>query len=353
MDSSTRITQALVSVAVLGSGGLCQSAELDPIEVIHRIRQAETKLINVEVAGRVTVEVRDTADAEWRSSPQRCEAHLWIESLPGRKGKVEIESVLPWQDGPADFGHGAWAASYDGKVGLTVRHWSGSLGKVHRVSGGQILANRPPDLGGHFAAMAGALPYTIYFYDWDGETFSQVFEEAVEKGIPFRLEETELDGRPALALWPGDHPEWKEVFWLDPARNYALLGRRLVRSQEDGTERLEEEWRADDFVEPAEGVWYPRRVTLIRPEGWHEGQARLTCEVEKVSVNHRDWAESDYRLSIPEGYTVVDQIKGIRYRVGDIPVEAEDRGELVENALGEPVRALPPSQGGASCVAPE
>lgn len=211
------------------------------------------------------------------------------------------------------------------------------------VHGGQIIATRP---GGLSDWCAGGTSFSIYYrYGEVGGSFSDaLFKELKNTSTQPAISYEERLGVQAIKI------EWvvpsgsSKVFiwdWLDPTRGYAFLGHESVVINGDGRTTYHQILEVTELVEAGPGVWYPTRATLTEPNKEEGLEERYTYTASRVVANNPGFDESIYRVQIPDGYTIVDKVAGIRYRTGTPPEGLEPYlQETAVNAYGETVRKM-------------
>ncbi len=204
------------------------------------------------------------------------------------------------------------------------------------------MAIRP---GGLSDWCAGGMQFSIFYrYAEIGETLSDALFKELNSDIQPVISYEEYLGTQAIKIeWVVPSGSSKAFIRdrLDPKRGYAFMGHESVIINGDGRTTYQQILEVSELVEAGPGIWYPTRATLTEPNIEEGLEERYTYTASRVVANNPDFDESIYRVQIPEGYTIVDQVAGIRYRTGTPPEGLEPYlRESGVNAYGETVRVM-------------
>jgi hypothetical protein len=253
---------------------------------------------------------------------------------------------------------------FDGQFGRAATHTSGIPNDMRPLRDAEIRAKAPTELFGESAsAVATGRKFFIPFeVPSPGLRFSEAADDYIAKGHEIRLSREEVNGVAALRLAFGDPLKSETRYWLDPARGYAML-----KFQQKEPDRITEERVVNSLVEAAPGVWFPTsaHVDLLRldidalrkdPTSSQRRMVRQQFRAAAVVVNDPQFDNAVFTVPIPEGYDVVDEVRGVTYTIAPVDkVLAErldDIAASVSTGASLELAATRPSTAGALGAAP-
>jgi len=329
----------------LVASGICTASAPSLSELAGLVAASEKRLLNVEVEGVMSLDIRPAGSSgPWERSPVLERAHWWFNGSIGSKARVDRYQILPWTGGDAPFVHIRESVGFDGAFSTRLEHEFGTSDNAMReVHGGQIISGR---FGTLVDTRGSGMQFSIYFAEASsGNSFSDELLAAIKNNVDCRVYDEPKNGRASVKVestFSSDTLTVKVRHWLDPDRGYAIVGQETVSTNKsDGKFVYRKTMDIEELTEAAPGVWYPTKATLIAPNKERGVEERYTYTASKVIANNPDFDESIYRVHIPDGYTIVDKVMGIRYRTGTPPQGLEPYlQESAVNAYGEPVRKL-------------
>jgi len=141
--------------------------------------------------------------------------------------------------------------------------------------------------------------------------------EYLEKNASKYAVQPSMDSVDGVPCWVVEYPQM-DKFWVDPARGYAVL--RRVFHWSPGKPR-KFEIHNKDLREMKAGLWLPftqvvdKYASIISEERslWGKVTSRMYYEVKEATVG--SVSDGVFKIPIPAGLLVADDVRGIEYRV--------------------------------------
>lgn len=264
-----------------------------------------------------------------------------MDGLPHGKfaAAVKTEQILARPGKPDPFNIDSFLAAYNGRVGTKLIVRFGTNPKdLHVSNGGQIYGKMP----GIRDVIDQATGWAWSIYGFTGNfpfgyhpRFSRFISPGQTK-VSISAHQIMLAGKPFLQVTRIGSPLGKDVFLLDPRRQYSITqcdhygwtakvepGNhfKLVA----GTKVLYSFW-IKGFIEPAHGVFYPKmvRMVMFRPKagggGGHGNEENIAVmRVLSVKVNSPNVGPKTYVVRFHRGSVVRNMVTGRFVRVGGTP----------------------------------
>ncbi|MBN2584818.1 MAG: hypothetical protein JXL80_17270 [Planctomycetes bacterium] len=310
-----RVAAVVILICVLGQPCF---AETDPATVAtlrQGIGHAERQLRNLRVEGTGRTETWNADQGAWEYGGESA-ATVWYTGIPGSKARVDYrKQVCRWIDGPEPFSEDSFSAAFNGRVGQVLYTRQGSRTRPVTVLEGTITGERPM----YIAAGAGLVSqwnFSLYgFLDREGERVSVIFDE---KGKELDVENRVFNDTPVIELAISKGKAASKLY-LDPARNYALIGYEVVNANGVVVERR----LVNELRECAPGIYYPVKSTRELYEDSGVPRSRTRYEATAVVVNDPGFNENVFSITWPPGTYVVDQTTGIGFRVEQLPEDLD------------------------------
>ena len=286
--------------------------------LIERIEQVEESLRNLKIESTLVSEEYDEALDAWVATPRTVSATTWLEAVPQDRMRMDIhEETLRWRNGAADYGSDSFSLSYDGRKGKIAHHLTGPMGEQFQVRRGEVTNARPPMLDSpRYQGVSGA-GFSLLFFShptYQQKRFSD-YLRYLREHERLKLEMDTFRGVPCIRVLHGELDGWHEVYYLDPARGHAMLGRRFVNQRPDGSLICLHLQIITELKQVAPGIWYPLEAHGGRIDDWPDGQLtrRAHYLAQDVVANDPDFDEDVYNLTFPAKYYVTDKRSGATY----------------------------------------
>jgi hypothetical protein len=132
----------------------------------------------------------------------------------------------------------------------------------------------------------------------------------------FESEIEEFQGVHCIKFGSGKQKWGHEIWWLDPSRRFALLGYEHTNIR-GGREWPLESMRVVQLKEILPNIWWPTEATLISgPKKLGSLYRKTVYKASSVVANDPKFDNTVFTISLPQGYLIDDQVKGLKYRVG-------------------------------------
>jgi hypothetical protein len=247
-----------------------------------------------------------------------------ILARPGKPNLFDIDSVL---------------AAYNGRVGTKLIVRFGTNAKDMRLSdAGRIYGKMP----GIRDVIDQATGWAWSIYGFTGNLpfgyhprFSMFISPGQAK-VRISAHQVMLAGKPFLQVARVGSPLGKDVFLLDPRREYSIIqcdhygwtakvGPGNHFKLVPGTKVLYR-FRVHDFIGPVRGVFYPKMVRMVmfrrKParSGGHGNEENIAVtKVLSVNVNSQNVGPKTYVVRFHRGSMVRNMVTGRFVRVGGTP----------------------------------
>ena len=247
-------------MALLALGlDIARSAQAEVLvfdDFVERLGREDRKLVNITVHGTAQ-EFRCSGPAvKWEAAPER-EAEVLYRSdgTAFGKGRLDvIKSRSQWSGGAEPTLQHSYSVSYNGRRGMTARLTVQNKGETRPLNFADVSPERPVELRGGVACMAGGLRYSTFaqYPDAGLSTAMYLRDEAkriravakVRKDLTPELaaERVAEGGRTMVHVRIGIGAEPCREWWLDEAHGLAMVRfresdarRRWQRNHHRGT----------------------------------------------------------------------------------------------------------------------
>lgn len=305
------------------------------------IEAAEKRLHNIKIESKAWVETKaDLSDPcePWQRTPIYISSTAWFtgnwsyqrwnsqrrmfESHVEGKARVDFhKEVLEWENGAAPYLERNYSASFYGQSGRYVNHSISHSGKVFHINKWRVLRNAPHQLRSEwYRKMVGIKASLNFHFSSEEQALSRVFQyvadpnSVLKNGEPdpnLALKNTELEvtfqklrGVECINIsFKGKR--FRESYWLDLNRDFALLKYESIRDDIDGNEVLVNSIDVRKLDEVAENIWWPMEVYFVSsPFGVGNPWKRIVYRASNIVANDPNFADSIFTVPIPEGYLV-------------------------------------------------
>lgn len=305
-----------------------QAQENEPIlskeeltNIASQVEKNEINLVNIEVDSEVWMEERLSKSNPWQRTPVYVSSTAILDGMPNSKARVDVhKEVVKWKEGDNPYADISYSVGFDGKYGRTIYHYSQSNEKKRITKKGEITLGIPNRLrSGSLRAFTGQ-PFSAHFcLNSKGYTFSQLFRWATDPNTKadssFIFSRELFYGIECIKI--ATKKDVGESWWLNPTRDYSLLGHKFMGYNENGDTRIVSFVRVTNLEKVANGIWWPKEA-LVEADPLKPGQPykRMIYKATDVRVNSPDFDDSVFTITFPEGYTIDDQVTGRKYIVG-------------------------------------
>ena len=291
------------------------------MDIASRMKNNERNLVNIEVDSEVWMEERLGNSDPWQRTPIYVSSTAILSGLPNSKIRVDVhKEVEKWQDGAKPYADKSYSVGFDGQYGKTIYSYSRPDEEKRVMSKGEITPGVPSRLrGGSLKAFTGRAFSTHFCLESEGYTFSQLFKWATDPNTKadssFTFSRDLFYEVECIKISTKKDPG--ESWWLDPNRDYSLLGYKFTGYYENGDKRIVTFARVTNLEKAAKGIWWPKEV-IVESDPDKPGQPykRMIYKATGVRVNRPDFNEEVYNITFPKGCIVDDKVKGVQYEVG-------------------------------------
>ncbi|MCL2640441.1 MAG: hypothetical protein FWD53_06325, partial [Phycisphaerales bacterium] len=298
---------------------------LDLVEVRKHIIAAEKALHNVRVKSTSKYEWWHETEEKWVLNGESRGTSTRL-AVPASKMRLDFDAVTTqWVQGAYPWITQKKIVAYNGRVGQELELGFGpSEQEMKATSRGTLTRERPAE-DHHGKAFSGWI-FTVQG-KLDSSTprtpslrVSELFED---KFVEVTARRGEFGGVQTVDLVV-DFTQWDErwILYLDPSRQYALLGyEELTRGQ------VTTKWTIEKLVEAAPGIFYP---TEVMSESFRWGGAsyvpfsRGRYVATEVVVNDPNFSEAVFDIYWPEGCIVYDMDTERVQKIKDGKVVGDD-----------------------------
>jgi len=286
-------------------------------EVISNITAAEQKLKNIRLESKTFLEERTSPDAPWKRTCVCYESTAWYTGQINGPARIDVHrEVLRWEQGAAPFAEESYSVGFDGQRGRTVNHRTGPAGKTFPVKEAMITAEAPRQLHGSWARKATGMAFALnfLFHDEGGMSASHGLRKARELGIQVDITRERFQDANCVKLTMA---KGMYAMWFDLDHGYAFCGNTSAHYQ-DGEWVPYETCLVTRLIQAAPGLWFPGQVsqTKIYGTGPERPDSRTMYQCTAAVANDPGFDPSVFKVPIPPGHVVRDEISGVRYRQG-------------------------------------
>jgi hypothetical protein len=310
--------------------------------VAQSIRAVEDALLNVRIDSNSWVEHGPSSSGPWERTPVCFSTSAFFENISSSRARIDFhKSVLPWVNGAAPYLKESYSVSFDGVQGRRKAISSSHSGKSFDRDRGSILAEAPLQLTS--CGKITGIEASLFFYYRNmpaplPKRFSVSFEGAADpnyflsvlaaadpkysnrKPLKSKVVLEKLGGIQCIkaACIPDD--SFRQEWWLDPNRGFALLRFDDLRKDQDGNEQVKSSINVTKLEEVAENIWWPMEAYFVQcPRETDKPWKRIVYRASNVVANDPNFDEGIFTVPFPDGYLIDDQVAGRKYKVGEDP----------------------------------
>lgn len=308
--------------------------------VAQSMRAVEDVLLNVRIDSNCWFERGPSSSGPWERTPVCFSTTAFFENISSSRARIDFhKDVVRWENGAAPYLQRSYSVGFDGVQGRRREISSSHSGKIFDRDRGSILAEAPLQLTScgkitgigaslffHYRNMPAPLPkrFSVSFEGAaDPNYFLSVLAAADPKYLnrkPLKHEVVleELRGIQCIkaACIPDD--SFRQEWWLDPNRGFALLRFDDLRKDKDGNEQVKSSINVTKLEEVAENIWWPMEAYFVQcPRETDKPWKRIVYRASNVVANDPNFDESIFTIPFPEGYLIDDQVAGRKYKVGE------------------------------------
>lgn len=292
------------------------------------------QLQNIRIDSEAWIERRMQATDTWKRTPIYVAATAWFDGRSERM-RIDVHSEnLEWFGGTVPYAESTYSVAFDGNVGTTINHMFGHSGKMRPSRRATIQTGSPEAIRGWLDKCTGIHASTFFFsrnrpYELT-ELIRSGTDDRDQRQSAFQTYRLAQAGSSRYLLRmsevaPGESRSARQEYLLDPSRGFALIESKKVYT-EDGDEKVLSHLTVSKLSEAAPGVWFPVQATFERPSSSpvaKERYERVVYHASNVVANDPNFDAGVFKMPIPPGYLVRDEIRGREYKSGD----EQDRNE--------------------------
>lgn len=294
------------------------------------IEAAEKRLHNIKIESKAWVETKaDLSDPcePWQRTPIYISSTAWFtgnwsyqrwnsqlrmfESHVEGKARVDFhKEVLEWENGAAPYLERNYSASFDGQYGRYINNWNSHSGKVFHINKWRVLGNAPHQLRSEwYRKMVGIKASLNFHFSSEEQALSRLFQYVADPNSALKNTELgvtcqKLRGVECINI-SLKGKRFRESYWLDPNRDFALLKHESIREDIDGNEVLVNSVDVRKLDEVAKNIWWPTEAYFVHcPRETDKPWKRIVYRASNVVANDPNFADSIFTVPIPEGYLV-------------------------------------------------
>jgi len=313
------------------------------------MRAVEDSLLNVRIDSNAWVEQGPSPSGPWERTPVCLSSTGYFGGTSSSQARLDIHKiVLKWTDGAAPYLEESSSVSFDGVQGRRRDISSSHSGKSFDRNSGSILPEPPIELKSSWYDKMIGVYASLFFHYRDmpepfPKRFSVSFEAAADpnsflsalaaadpkylnrKPLKSKVVLEELRGIQCIkaACIPDD--SFRQEWWFDPNRGFALLRFDNLRKDQDGNERVKSSIDVTKLEEVAENIWWPMEAYFVDcPHETDKPWKRIVYRASNVVANDPNFDESIFTVPFPDGYLIDDQVAGRKYKVGEDPNAPEN-----------------------------
>jgi len=307
------------------------------------IEAAEKRLRNIKIDSEAWVEEKTNLSnpfESWRRTSIFISATAWFDANQRDKVRVDFhKAVTRWKNGEAPYIEEDYSASFDGNQGMYIRNKTSYGGKVFHTNTFSALSEAPYQLkSGWYQKMLGIHASLNFFFsgkDFSGkeETFSNMLKAFAAPDL--EIENAKKDPNIVSALknagidpntlaqnvdidisfqklasaecviisLKGRGRTFRESWWLDPNRGFALLKFERARADKNGKEIIVDSIDVKKLDKVAENIWWPTEVYFVAaPYGVKEPCKRIVYRATSVVANDLNISDSIFTVPTPQNY---------------------------------------------------
>jgi hypothetical protein len=265
------------------------------------IQAAERALLNLRVDGTCRVERWNQQQQKWEVTNERS-VTAWYDGMPGGKIRIDVhKSRAAWRDGPVPFLEESYGLAWNGHMGQKLVTETGSPDDPVRALSGEITSTLSPALRSECATGWAQSLYGVF--EPYGGRLSVAFVHASRGLVELRTAETTYNRIKCVQLQYFIQRKLVHTWYIDPARNYALVGGQTIAGDGVTFNRT-----VDALAEPASGVYYPSKAHLDIRAADGSNYEQSTFEATRIVANDPSFSDDVFTIKWPVGTTVEDKI---------------------------------------------
>ena len=309
--------------------------------VAQSMRAVEDALLNVRIDSSAWVEDGPSSSGPWERTPVCQSSTAYFGKISSNRARLDIhKKVLEWKNGAAPYLEQSYSVGFDGIQGRYKDISSSYSGKSFDRHRGRILPEAPIELKSSWYDKMTGVRASLFFHYRDmpaplPKRFSVNFEAAADpnyflsvlaaadpnyldrKPLKPKVVLEELGGIQCIKVaYMGD--SFRQEWWLDPNRGFALLRLDDVGEDRDGNEQVRSSINVTKLKEVAENIWWPMEAYFVSfPREADKPWKRIVYRASNVIANDPNFDDSIFTVPFPEGYLIDDQVAGRKYKVGE------------------------------------
>jgi hypothetical protein len=317
--------------------------------VAQSIRAVEDALLNVRIDSNSWVEHGTSSSGPWERTPVCLSTTAFFQNISSTRARIDFhKKVLPWKDGAAPYLEESYSLSFDGVQSRRRDISSSYSGKSFDRHSGRILPEAPIELKSSWYDKMTGVRASLFFHYRDmpeplPKRFSANFEAAADPNSflsalaaadPKYLNRKPLKSKAVIEQLGGiqcikasciPDDSFRQEWWFDPNRGFALLRFDDLRKDQDGNERVKSSIEVTKLEQVAENIWWPVEAYFVDcPLETDKPWKRIVYRASKVVANDPNFDESIFTVPFPDGYSIDDQVAGRKYKVGEDPNAPEN-----------------------------
>ena len=306
------------------------------------IRASEDTLINIRIDSDSYVEQGLSSSGPWEKTPVCFPSTAYFKNISSDQMRIDFHgNVARWENGAAPYIEQSYSVSFDGVMGMRKNISTFHSGKCFDRHSGRISQEKPVELGSSWYDKTTGV-YASLFFHYRGapkpfpKRFSTHFEAAADPNyylsllvssdpnylgikptVKFKVIHQKLGEVECLkAAYIGVDGSFREEWWLDPNRGYALLKYASVGIDPNGNEQIKSLIDVTNLKKVAENVWWPMEAYFVeRPREVGKPWNRIVYQASNIVANDPKFDETVFNLEFPKGYRIHDEIAGKTYIV--------------------------------------
>ena len=302
------------------------------------IAASESQLRNLTVTARQTQMFWDESMGQWKDAGD-ANLTMWLDGKPDSKMRIDFQHRRSrWINGAKPFFTDSCVITYNGQVGQVLERVPDKVLLEHKnvCPRGRITGDRPnmsvADCGsGWLASLYGVeegrkMRLSELIELIKGMTNSAGFS-IVSTNYIFS---TNYNGIACVQLTLKEYPvrtgriqdsscntqgwglaQARTDWFLDPSRNYALLGYKIVMPCSGSSH----ECVVGELIEPAPGVFYPKKAAFYAVGRDGKPKSLITYEGLNIVANDPNFSDDIFSMQWPTGAMVRDEVFGTTFKI--------------------------------------
>ena len=279
--------------------------------IMPAIRKAESSIQNLEVEFELSEQQKplNSASDDWKDSGRYAKWRLLSDGQ--RKGKIKIDVFIESRGGRF-INERSYTLSYNGKQGKKLLHGKTLKDKTSAVKECTILSSRSDTVRSEMSARFYGNPLILNFlgYRRDG-SFSEYLKAFMDPKVKpppkfsRNIDLVKFENTECVRIQIEATGVVRTTYWLDPARNYAPLAIKTDLWNKKGEEFVFSLRKVLKFKKISDDIWFP--VKTQREGRGIKVAVKKIITVSKVRINIEGLEDTDFDLSIPNDYKIIDK----------------------------------------------